>query len=77
MTLRLAVLRGGGICQFPAFVVAEDIKQGHLIDLLPDWSPKPGIIHAMFPSKRGLFPSVRVLLDFLVEQYTAQRSQEI
>jgi DNA-binding transcriptional LysR family regulator len=73
VALRLAALRGVGACQFPTFVVAEDIAAGRLIDLLPDWSPKAGIIHAMFPSKRGLLPSVRALLDFLVEQYAAKQ----
>jgi len=74
VALRLAALRGVGVCQFPTFVVAQDIDDGHLIDLLPDWSPKPGIIHAIFPSRRGLLPSVRALLDFLVEQYAVQPS---
>ncbi len=73
VALRLAALRGVGVCLFPAFVVAGDIESGRLIDLLPEWSPKPGIIHAMFPSRRGLLPSVRALLDFLAEQYAAQQ----
>jgi DNA-binding transcriptional LysR family regulator len=67
--LRLAALRGIGVCQFPSFVVADDIKAGNLVDLLPDWVPKPGIIHAVLPSRRGLLPSVRALLDFLVKEY--------
>lgn len=73
VALRLAALRGVGVCQFPTFVVAEDIESGRLVDLLPDWSPRPGIIHAMFPTRRGLLPSVRALLDFLAEQYAAER----
>jgi DNA-binding transcriptional LysR family regulator len=68
VALRLAALRGAGVCQFPTFVVADDIKAGRLIDLLPDWSPKAGIIHAVFPTRRGLLPSVRALLDFLAKQ---------
>ena len=67
--LRLAALRGAGVCQFPSFVVADDIKAGRLIDLLPAWSPKAGIVHAVFSSRRGLLPSVRVLLDFLSTEY--------
>jgi DNA-binding transcriptional LysR family regulator len=69
VALRLAALRGVGVCQFPAFVVEEDLRTGRLIDLLPDWAPKAGIIHAAFPSRRGLLPSVRALLDFLARQY--------
>lgn len=69
VALRLAALRGAGVCQFPTFVVADDIKTGRLIDLLPEWSPKSGIIHAVFPTRRGLLPSVRALLDFLAKEY--------
>ena len=68
VALRLAALRGAGVCQFPTFVVADDIKAGRLIDLLPGWSPKAGIIHAVFPTRRGLLPSVRALLDFLAKE---------
>jgi DNA-binding transcriptional LysR family regulator len=64
MALRLAALRGIGVSQFPTFVVAGDLNSGRLVDLLPEWSPKAGIIHAVFPSRRGLLPSVRALLDF-------------
>jgi DNA-binding transcriptional LysR family regulator len=71
VALRLAALRGVGVCQFPTFVVQDDIKAGRLIDLLPGWAPRAGIIHAAFPSRRGLLPSVRALLDFLAKEYAA------
>jgi DNA-binding transcriptional LysR family regulator len=74
VALRLAALRGVGVCQFPAFVVADDIKAGRLIDPLPEWSPKAGIIHAVLPTRRGLLPSVRALLDFLAKDYAALSS---
>ncbi len=67
--LRLAALRGVGIGQFPTFVIEDDLKTGRLVDLFPDWAPKAGIIHAAFPSRRGLLPSVRALLDFLAAEY--------
>jgi DNA-binding transcriptional LysR family regulator len=69
VALRLAALRGAGVCQFPALVVQEDLRAGRLIDLLPDWALKPGILHAAFPSRRGLLPSVRALLEFLAIEY--------
>ncbi len=46
--LRLAALEGMGVCQFPAFVVENDLKTGRLVDILPEWEPKAGIIHAYF-----------------------------
>jgi DNA-binding transcriptional LysR family regulator len=69
---RVDVIREGfdlGVCQFPTFVVQDDIKAGRLLDLLPGWAPRAGIIHAAFPSRRGLLPSVRTLLDFLAKEY--------
>jgi DNA-binding transcriptional LysR family regulator len=71
VALRLAALRGVGVCQFPTFVVQDDIRAGRLIDLLPGWAPRAGIIHAAFPSRRGMLPSVRTLLDFLAKEYAA------
>ena len=40
---------------------------GRLVQLLPEWSQPPGIVHAVFASRRGLSPAVRGFLDFLGE----------
>jgi DNA-binding transcriptional LysR family regulator len=72
VALHLAALRGVGICLLPTFIVQGDLDAGRLIDLLPEWRPKAGVIHALFPSRRGLLPSVRALLDFLADQYAVQ-----
>lgn len=71
VALRLAALSGVGIVQLPTMVVAEDLRAGTLVDCLPDWAPRTGITHAVFPSRRGLLPSVRALLDFLAAEYAA------
>jgi DNA-binding transcriptional LysR family regulator len=63
--LRLAALRGVGIVQLPAMVIMNDLADGSLIDAVPGWAPKGGIIHAVFPSRSGLLPAVRLLIDFL------------
>ena len=34
-------------------------------------TPRSGIVHAVFPSRRGLLPSVRGLIDFLAAEYAA------
>ena len=39
----------------------------------PTGRPRAGIIHAVFPSRRGLLPSVRALLDFLARECAAHR----
>lgn len=69
--LRQAALRGIGICQFPDMVVSDDLASGSLTEILPGWTMPAGIIHAAFPSRRGLLPSVRALLDHLATEYAA------
>jgi DNA-binding transcriptional LysR family regulator len=71
VALRLAALRGVGIVRLPTIVVKADLLEGRLVDVLPGWAPQSGIIHAVFPSRRGLLPSVRTLLDFLGTEYAA------
>jgi DNA-binding transcriptional LysR family regulator len=77
VTLRLAALRGVGLAQMPTMVVRNDLRDGTLIDVLPDWAPRTGIIHAVFPSRRGLLPSVRALLDFLAVEYAALSGAQV
>jgi hypothetical protein len=40
--------------------------------VLPDWSLPQGICHAVFASRRGLLPAVRVFIDFLAEHLPPQ-----
>ncbi|MCL6687189.1 LysR family transcriptional regulator [Pseudomonas sp. R3.Fl] len=65
MALRQAALAGVGAVHLPSVVVREQLAGGSLLNLLPDWAPRTGIVHAVYPSRRGLLPSVRGLLDFL------------
>lgn len=65
--LRLAALQGVGIVQLPLMVVDQDLQQGRLVDILPHWVPRSGVVHAVFPSRRGLLPKVRTLIDYLAE----------
>ena len=65
--LRDAAIHGVGIVQLPCMVVDDDLRDGTLIDVLPGWAPKGGVMHAVFPSRRGLLPRVRLLIDFLAE----------
>jgi DNA-binding transcriptional LysR family regulator len=76
VALRFAALRGIGVAQFPTMLVARDLAAGTLVDVLPEWAPRAGIVQAVFPSRRGLLPSVRALLDFLAREYAAATRAE-
>ncbi|MEI4507535.1 LysR substrate-binding domain-containing protein [Sphingopyxis sp. CCNWLW253] len=71
--LRDAALAGAGAARLPTLVVWDDLRAGRLTTVLPDWRPSNEIVHAVFPSRRGLLPSVRALLDFLADECAAQR----
>jgi len=67
--LRRAAVAGVGIAMLPSMVIAGELADGRLLRLLPQWQPRPGLIHAVFPSRRGLLPSVRQLLDYLALRF--------
>jgi DNA-binding transcriptional LysR family regulator len=66
--LRAATLNGLGIALLPQSVVSSDLESGKLERVLPKWTLPLGVLHVVFPSRRGLLPSVRALLDFLGER---------
>src|SRR5258705_1347373 len=66
-TLRRAALQGVGAVLVPRLLVAKDLEGGSLIRLLPSLKGHVGIVHAGFPSRRGMVPAARALLDSLSE----------
>src|SRR3546814_3301606 len=46
----------------------EAVRAGELEVVLPEWSLPQGIAHAVFASRRGMLPAVRVFIDFLAER---------
>ena len=68
-TLVQAALAGIGAAQLPVMMVRDQLSQGSLICLLPAWTLRQRIIHAVFPTRRGLVSSVRVLLDHLAARF--------
>lgn len=74
--LRSAALHGVGIAQLPSMMVRGDLAAGRLVDVLPQWVPRSGIAHVVFPSRRGLLPAVRSLVDHLAREYQALVKQD-
>ena len=67
--LRNAALAGLGIARLPENVVSEDLHNGALERVLPQWNTPQGTVHLVFPTRRGLLPAVRALIDFLAERF--------
>ena len=70
-TVRRAALRGVGVARLPALLARDDLSNGALVRLLPSLSAPSGVVHAVFPSSRGMVPAVRSLLDTLSEGFAA------
>ena len=71
ISLLRAARAGIGIVQLPSMVVDDAIARGTLVPILPDWSPRPAIIHLVFPTRRGLLPATRAFIDYVTDAYKA------
>ncbi len=67
--LLYAARDGVGVVQLPDIVADDAIATGTLVKVLPEWTPAAGTVQAVFPTRRGLLPSVRGLIDFLATEY--------
>ena len=59
-----------GITLLPDNIVEDYVASGKLVKVLPEWKAPHGIFHAVYPSRRGLLPAVRVFIEYLVEHLT-------
>jgi DNA-binding transcriptional LysR family regulator len=66
--LRAATLAGLGICLLPAVNVSDDLRQGLLVRLLPDYRTAEVVVQAVYPPARHTSMKVRTFIDFLVEK---------
>ena len=74
-TLRTAALEGIGIALLPDSLIRKDLADGSLVEVLPDLKVVPGVVHAVFASRRGLIPAVRALIDALAAGFQDARAE--
>lgn len=70
--LRHAALLGHGISMHPTYMVMQDIQEGRLVSVLPQFRPVGVDIYAVFPSRKNLPVRVRTFLDFLRQWFAAE-----
>ncbi|WP_459616938.1 LysR family transcriptional regulator [Bordetella sp. 2513F-2] len=68
IVLTQAAVRGRGIALLPVEATRDATRGGLLVRVLPEWRSPEGIVHCIYPSRRGMMPAVRALLDFLSER---------
>jgi len=63
--IKAFVLAGAGIAPLPVILVADELRAGRLVRLLPRYRCSPSEVHAVFPSARFMPAKARAFLDFL------------
>jgi LysR family transcriptional regulator for bpeEF and oprC len=66
--LRAAAVAGTGVLMAGEFMIRDELRRRELVPILPGWEGPPLEVRAVFPSRSGLSPKVRLFIDFLVER---------
>jgi DNA-binding transcriptional LysR family regulator len=66
-TLKQAAAKGMGVVSLPAYTCRDELKDGSLVRVLPDWSAGKAQLSLLMPSRRGQSPSGRALADYLLD----------
>ena len=69
IAVKKMTIYGAGITSLPTFLADEEIKNGKLVRLLPEYKEGTSPIYAVFPEKKYMPPKVRAYIDFLVDFY--------
>lgn len=67
--LSQAVLAGAGVALQPTYLAGPLIREGRLVQLLPDWQPAELTIWAVYLSRRHVLASLRTMIDFLIDRF--------
>ena len=67
--LAALAIAGVGVSLDPEFIVADALRVGRLVALLPGFTPPEISIYAAYPSRRHLSAKVRSFVDFLVAHF--------
>ncbi|MDA8788750.1 LysR substrate-binding domain-containing protein [Porticoccaceae bacterium] len=73
-TLKSAAMEGLGIVSLPAYLCREEIANGSLVRVLPNWISDKAQLSLMTPSRKGQSPSVRKFSEFLLDNLNDQIS---
>ncbi|EFG84884.1 LysR family transcriptional regulator [Novacetimonas hansenii] len=71
-TFTQGIRMGLGVGCVPQLLVQSDLRQGRLVELLPEWEQPPITIYLVFPSNRHVSNRVRVFSDWLINLLSIQ-----
>ncbi len=67
-TLKHAAIQGLGIVALPAYICRTEIASGFLHRILPEWTAGNAELSILMPSRYGVMPAVKALMEFLIQQ---------
>lgn len=70
-TLRAMAASGLGLALVPRYLCGDDLDQGRLARLLPDWTPAPARIYAVMPARCGEPLALKRFLEFTAAELPA------
>jgi LysR family transcriptional regulator, regulator for bpeEF and oprC len=68
LTIHRMLMNHAGIGLSSGYLCAPEFESGRVVQLFPEWTVPPVVVHAVFPTQRQLAPAVRAFLDFMAEQ---------
>ncbi|PYA48644.1 LysR family transcriptional regulator, partial [Serratia marcescens] len=63
-----AALDGQGICGIPYYACRQALARGDLQEVLSGWHPQNGELVLLYPSRRGVPPAVKALIEFFCRE---------
>lgn len=60
---------GLGLVQVPRYRVADDLRSGRLVEVLPEYPPEPMPVSVLYPQNRQLSARVRVFVDWICDLF--------
>ena len=66
--LKQVALAGCGVAELPPIACRDELADGRLVHVLPQWRLPDLALHAVFPSRTGMPQAVRCFIDYLALQ---------
>lgn len=67
---KTVALRGLGLTMLPMMSCSEELADGRLVQVLPEWSFPGGHLQAAYTQRRGMLPAVRAWIDHISAAFT-------
>jgi DNA-binding transcriptional LysR family regulator len=71
--LRQAALAGAGIIVQPQVLLGDDVREGRLVQLLPQWSLPERPMQVVYLRDRQTTPKLKCFIDFILEKFGSAR----